>query len=51
LTDEYVERKERIYLPKKKQEGGKFKRYVVNPVERVMSPFHSKSDKERRLTA
>lgn len=48
MTDEYTESKIRVYLPKKKKDGGKFERYLVNPVSRAIGIGDKKKD---RLTA
>lgn len=52
MTDEYYERKIRVYEPKHVKEGGALQKYVVKPITKVMG----KGDKEsnsttRRLTA
>ena len=47
-----MEQKVRVYQPRKKKDGGKLERFVVNPTMRMLG-FKSKEDKgkKNRLTA
>lgn len=47
MGDEFIERRERYYLPKRKVEGGKLERFVTKPVMRVFNMTKPPKDKKK----